>query len=40
MEGGYEVALEELPDDWICVSGGRSRSHFKKKGITMLREWF
>ncbi|MFX0001375.1 MAG: rubredoxin-like domain-containing protein [Candidatus Hodarchaeota archaeon] len=31
MECGYEVALEELPDDWKCVSCGRSKAYFKRK---------
>lgn len=31
MECGYEAALEELPDDWKCVSCGRSKAYFKRK---------
>ncbi len=31
MECGYEIALEELPDDWKCVSCGRSKAYFKRK---------
>ncbi|MFX1570972.1 MAG: ferritin family protein [Promethearchaeota archaeon] len=30
MECGYEVALEELPEDWKCVSCGRSKAYFKR----------
>ena len=33
MECGYEVVLEELPDDWKCVSCGRSKAYFKRKSI-------
>ncbi|UCC21156.1 MAG: hypothetical protein JSV62_07745 [Promethearchaeota archaeon] len=33
MECGYEVALEELPDDWKCASCGRSKAYFKRKVI-------
>ncbi len=31
MECGYEVALEELPDNWKCVSCGRSKEYFKRR---------
>ncbi|MFX1304282.1 MAG: ferritin family protein [Promethearchaeota archaeon] len=31
MECGYEVALEELPEDWKCFSCGRSKAYFKRK---------
>ncbi|MFW9818445.1 MAG: ferritin family protein [Candidatus Thorarchaeota archaeon] len=31
MECGYEVPLEELPDDWKCGSCGRSKAYFKRK---------
>ena len=31
MECGYEAAFEVLPDDWKCVSCGRSKSYFKRK---------
>ena len=31
MECGYEVPMEELPNDWKCVSCGRSKAYFKKK---------
>ena len=31
MECGYEVTLEELPEDWKCFSCGRSKSYFKRK---------
>ncbi|MFX1451881.1 MAG: rubredoxin-like domain-containing protein, partial [Promethearchaeota archaeon] len=30
MECGYKVALEQLPDDWKCVSCGRSKEYFKR----------
>jgi rubrerythrin len=30
MECGYEVALEVLPEDWKCVSCGRSKAYFKR----------
>ena len=33
MECGYEVALEELPDDWRCASCGRSKAYFKRKAL-------
>jgi rubrerythrin len=33
MECGYEVPLEELPDDWKCGSCGRSKAYFKRKTI-------
>lgn len=31
MECGYEVPLEELPEDWRCGSCGRSKAYFKRK---------
>jgi rubrerythrin len=31
MECGYEVPIEELPEDWKCVSCGRSKAYFKRK---------
>jgi rubrerythrin len=31
MECGYEVALEELPEDWKCLSCGHSKEYFKRK---------
>ncbi|MFX1298777.1 MAG: ferritin family protein [Promethearchaeota archaeon] len=31
MECGYEVDLEELPDDWKCALCGRSKAYFKRK---------
>lgn len=33
MECGYEVALNELPDNWICASCGRSKAYFKRKTL-------
>ncbi|MFX0004849.1 MAG: ferritin family protein [Candidatus Hodarchaeota archaeon] len=33
MECGYEVSLEELPDDWECASCGRSKAYFKRKSL-------
>ena len=33
MECGYEVAMEELPQDWKCISCGRSKAYFKRKSI-------
>lgn len=33
MECGYEVALDQLPDDWKCISCGRSKAYFKRKSI-------
>lgn len=33
MECGYEVNLEELPEDWKCASCGRSKAYFKRKTI-------
>ncbi|MFX1309558.1 MAG: rubredoxin-like domain-containing protein, partial [Promethearchaeota archaeon] len=33
MECGYEVALDELPDDWKCGSCGRSKAYFKRKTL-------
>ncbi|MFX1391366.1 MAG: rubredoxin-like domain-containing protein, partial [Promethearchaeota archaeon] len=30
MECGYEVALDELPDNWKCSSCGRSKAYFKR----------
>jgi rubrerythrin len=33
MECGYEVPLEELPDDWKCGSCGRSKAYFKRKTL-------
>ncbi|MFW9828280.1 MAG: ferritin family protein [Candidatus Thorarchaeota archaeon] len=33
MECGYEVGLEELPDDWKCSSCGRSKAYFKRKAL-------
>lgn len=33
MECGYEVNLEELPDDWECASCGRSKAYFKRKTL-------
>jgi YgiT-type zinc finger domain-containing protein len=31
MECGSEVAMEELPDNWKCVSCGKPKAYFKKK---------
>ncbi|MFX1418433.1 MAG: rubredoxin-like domain-containing protein [Promethearchaeota archaeon] len=31
MECGYEVAVDELPDDWKCTSCGHSKAYFKRK---------
>ena len=31
MECGYEVPLDELPEDWKCGSCGRSKAYFKRK---------
>jgi len=33
MECGYEVVMEELPQDWKCVSCGRSKAYFKRKTV-------
>ncbi|MFX0021397.1 MAG: ferritin family protein [Candidatus Hermodarchaeota archaeon] len=33
MECGYEVPLEELPEDWKCGSCGRSKEYFKRKTL-------
>jgi rubredoxin len=33
MECGYEVGIEELPEDWKCVSCSRSKAYFKRKSI-------
>lgn len=33
MECGYEVVLEELPDDLKCASCGRSKAYFKRKAF-------
>lgn len=31
MECGYEIMVEELPNDWKCASCGRSKAYFKRK---------
>ena len=31
MECGYEVELDELPEDWKCPSCGHPRAYFRKK---------
>ncbi len=31
LECGYEVELDELPEDWICPSCSHPRAYFRKK---------